>query len=88
MEGWDQEDRSLFDTPFWNGGQEDDFFYIPGQVCVDDQCYERYEVNYLAQGMWSAASRQSLFESELVIRGWKIIQYFEFSVSKATLYWN
>jgi hypothetical protein len=75
-------ERLAYDTLFWDGGSE------PGQVCFGADCYERYEVNYFAQGMWSAAEGEdeelSLY---LVVGAWKAGNYV-LGVLDATLTGN
>jgi RHS repeat-associated protein len=61
--------RGGYDTPFWDNGP-----YLDAQVCFEDgSCYERHEVNYIAQGMWSAAAGQSIEEGHAIVWLWKAI---------------
>jgi len=63
--------RTRYDTPFWDAGGD-----APGTVCFSGDCYDRVEVNYFAQGMWSAANREPLWYGEEVIVGsWKRLNY-------------
>jgi hypothetical protein len=58
--------RMSYDTPFWDGGQQE------GRVCFGDDCYGGAEVNYFAQGMWSAANGESMVYGEvMVVDNWK-----------------
>jgi RHS repeat-associated protein len=74
-------DRARYDTPFWDAYGE-----APGEACYDGRCYERAEVNYFAQGMWSAANGQSLKYGEWIVDVWKE-QYGGSEPSEGTLYW-
>ena len=83
-------ERVAYDTPFWDAGGD-----APGDVCLSGECYGRAEVNYLAQGMWSAANGESLWYGEEIIVGlWKrwnnILNpetYPSATPSEGTLYW-
>jgi len=84
-------DRTMYDTPFWDAGGA-----APGQVCWNDgTCYERHEVNYFAQGMWSAAEGEPLWFGEKIIVGaWKKWNHFAYpetypssTPSAGTLHW-
>jgi hypothetical protein len=44
--------RDHYDTPIWNGRKQDIQVCIEGHGCD----YTRSEINYVAQGMWGAAS--------------------------------
>jgi len=74
-------DRARYDTPFWDAYGE-----APGEACYDGRCYGRAEVNYFAQGMWSAANGQSLKYGEWIVDVWKE-QYGGAEPSEGTLYW-
>jgi hypothetical protein len=59
-------DRMAYDTPFWDGGQQE------GRVCFGENCYGGAEVNYFAQGMWSAAQGESIeFGEVMIVDNWK-----------------
>jgi hypothetical protein len=58
----------VYDTPLWDGYGA----YI-GKVCFNGECYNRSEVNYVAQGMWVAASEQSNAEGRLGVTAWKLL---------------
>jgi len=71
VDGWDKASRRKFDTPFWDFSGNH-----PGQACFDDVCYENYEVNYFAQGMWTAASGQSKDEGHVIVWLWNFSEYY------------
>ncbi|GAP18559.1 protein containing RHS repeat-associated core domain [Levilinea saccharolytica] len=84
-------ERAAYDTPFW-----DSYGKAPGNVCFDDgSCYSRHEINYFAQGMWSAANNEPLwFGEKVIVGGWKTFnhltkpnQYPSSEPSSGTLYW-
>jgi len=75
-------ERGFYDTPFWNG-----YGLLPGDVCVDETCYKRQEVNYVAQGMWAANAGQSIEQSRHTVEVWKNLVYGE-DPSLATYFWN
>jgi len=79
--GYDYEARSLYDTPFWNGNGN-----LPGNLCHNNQCYERSKVNYIAQGMWVGASGQSLIEGDVGVHAWNISKYRHLADTDE-LYW-
>jgi hypothetical protein len=78
--------RFFYDTPFWNGvdvtGQPRD----DTRICLGNNCYRRSDVNYFAQGMWGAASGESLVETVQVAADYKFEQFHE-SLSPSTEYW-
>ena len=94
--GYDLDNRSIYDTPLW-----DSYGEFTGMVCFDDECYRRSEVNYVAQGMWVAASDQSRVEGYLGITTWKVCSLLNYPEcarpadanywppipSEGTLYW-
>jgi hypothetical protein len=87
--GYDFADRSVYDTPLW-----DAYGKFTGKVCFDNICYKRSEVNYVAQGMWVAASGQSNSEGRLGVVAWKLLSftskpltYFPPVPSEGTLIW-
>ena len=66
---WDWYSRRAYDTPLWDGYLAD-----TGTICTGGQCYDRNEVNYIAQGMYSAKyEKRQLGES--IVEGWNQIQY-------------
>jgi hypothetical protein len=70
-------DRTRYDTPFWDLG------HYPGDVCFDNgKCYQNHEVNYFAQGMWSAVNGQSLKGGIGVVNAWKWANHYVISPSK------
>ena len=74
-------DQYLYDTPFWNG-----YGLYPGKACINSRCYERQEINYVAQGMWSADSGQTLGEGLRTVYNWKHFAYNQ-APSYGTAYW-
>jgi hypothetical protein len=86
--------RGEYDTPFYNGGgsrrrtdNPEGFWPANQQVCIEDvRCSGRSEINYFAQGMWSAAAGESLFTAEVIAYGWKLGEYAE-SPSEDSLFW-
>jgi hypothetical protein len=82
--------REVYDTPFWDAGT------LGGNLCFGDTCYARHEVNYIAQGMWSAASDQTLAQGHGVVWAWKLSglvlasdrsAYLPLGPSEGTIYW-
>lgn len=70
-----------YDTPFYNGGRgvgigyntpEPSFQPLQGIGCGNTTCYSRSEINYLAQGMISAARGEELWFGELFVVWWKL----------------
>jgi hypothetical protein len=58
--------RGDFDTPFWNTKDGDNT-----EVCFDGLgCYNRSDVNYVAQGMWGAASDEGMSNTLQVVEMW------------------
>jgi RHS repeat-associated protein len=89
--GYDFGVRSVYDTPLW-----DEYGKFIGNVCIGSECYKRSEVNYVAQGMWAAASNQSNQEGRLGVLAWKVLsaiispergKYFPPIPSDGTLEW-
>jgi RHS repeat-associated protein len=76
--GWD---RSRYDTPFW-----DAYGKAPGVACYGGSCYQRHEINYFAQGIYSAEIGQSLNKGEQTVTNWKGIMYQE-RASSGTMLW-
>ena len=80
--------RKGYDTPFWNGSEVEAVY--TGNVCFENgSCYDRNDVNYIAQGMWSAAAH----EGPLGIPGalgaanaWKWVKY-QHLASPSVNYW-
>jgi hypothetical protein len=87
--------RATYDTPFYSGGGSEwrsgntkGTYDSKQQVCIEDmRCSGRTEINYIAQGMWAARTGESKPTSELIVRGWKFVEYGETEVSEDTLYW-
>jgi hypothetical protein len=92
--GYDFDTRRLYDTPLWD-------MFEGGDACFGDACYARHEVNYVAQGMYVAASDQELAEGVAGVFAWKACNfvgclpevrpyrghYPSFVPSGASLYW-
>ena len=56
-----------YDTPFYDAGGA-----APGIVCFNgDQCYQRPEVNYVAQGMLARAQGLTELGGGVIVYGWK-----------------
>jgi len=73
-------DRKIYDTPFWDGYDKD-----IGSVCTNSTCYNRTEVNYIAQGMYSAKYEGSL-AGKAITHGWKFNEYGH-TASPGTIFW-
>lgn len=78
LNGWD---RSRYDTPFWDGKGS-----APGQSCFGGRCFDRQEVNYFAEGMYSAAIHEPRNRGQQAVADWKFIMYVE-SPSEGTKDW-
>jgi hypothetical protein len=51
-----------FDTPFYDHGALGGYGALPGSACISGLgCYDRHELNYVAQGEISAAAGESTF---------------------------
>jgi hypothetical protein len=74
--------RASFDTPFFNGPYPAD-----QKVCFGDECYDRVEVNYVAQGMWAASSGDSLEDTLETSIFWNNNQYGH-DPTDGELYWT
>jgi hypothetical protein len=83
--------RLAYDTPFYNGGGRgsdlpEGIFPANQQVCIEGLgCSGRSNINYFAQGMWSAAAGESLEIALEIAEAWKL-QYGETNPEDA-LYW-
>jgi RHS repeat-associated protein len=75
-------DREVYDTPFWNGYGSDN---TDSTICVIGMCYPGVEVNYFAQGMFSA-KYETYTQGLAVVYGWKLTQY-HILPSPGTLFW-
>ncbi len=73
--------RAVYDTPFWDGYTND----VP--VCFEASCYPRSSVNYVAQGMLSAATGQTLNDSHLLVHLWNIKEYAH-AASPEEIHWT
>jgi hypothetical protein len=79
--------RGNYDTPFWNAGGPDT------TVCVEGhRCARQSDVNYVAQGMWSAQAGESLLDAYAITLVWKKVQYREdygeYPWHEDILYWT
>jgi hypothetical protein len=76
----------FYDTPFY-----DNSVYglgkLPGIGCIDQQCYGRSELNYIAQGELWAAAGFSIEETMIIVQVWKLspIMHFPTVASGGTL---
>ena len=84
--------RGAYDTPFYNG--EGRGGLPPGegydsnqQICLDQGCFGRSEVNYIAQGMWAAAGGYSLDDALDQTEAWNELSYGQ-DASPGKLYWT
>ncbi|MFZ5883415.1 MAG: OmpL47-type beta-barrel domain-containing protein [Chloroflexota bacterium] len=63
--------RAAYDTPFWNGNPRfGKPIYNDEVVCLNDKCSERSAINYVAQGMYSAHTGQSLEDAKELANRW------------------
>ena len=77
--------RAGYDTPFYNGNDENN----DKTVCVDNKCSPQSAVNYVAQGMYSAHTGQSLPDAKKLADRWNRYAHM-FGSGGATedeLYW-
>jgi len=74
-------DRTRYDTPMWDG-----YGAAPGDICYGGHCFQRQEVNYFAQGMYTAASGEKRQAGLVTVYAWKGVKYFE-KPSDGTLFW-
>ena len=56
--------RADYDTPFYDGNGDDH------RVCVENKCSPQSAVNYVAQGMYSAHTGQSLDDALVLASSW------------------
>ena len=77
--------RDRYDTPFYNNGGT----YPSGQeVCIGDMgCWGRSEINYFAQGMWSASAGDSVEEALATTQDWNQT-FYEHDATEGELYWT
>ncbi len=88
--------RGTYDTPFYNAGGsgmrrrvKDPAGLWPAdqQVCIEGiGCSGRSDINYFAQGMWSAASGEGLVFGKAIVYSWKLEEYLELPSDDA-LFW-
>jgi hypothetical protein len=74
-------DRTRYDTPLWDG-----YGQAPGDTCYGGRCFQRQEVNYFAQGMYTAANGEKQETGLITVYAWKIVKYQELP-SEGTLIW-
>lgn len=69
--------RGWYDTPFYDGGAgASPEGALESNLCVQMiGCFERHELNYIAQGQASAKSYEGRGLMVVLITGWKIDQY-------------
>ncbi len=80
--------RAFYDTPFYDGNSR--FGGTPHKdqiVCVDDKCSQQSAVNYIAEGMYSARTGQSLFWSDLTVQIWNWV-WWGHAPTDDEIYWN
>jgi hypothetical protein len=79
--------RMAYDTPFWNGNPRfGKPIYGDEVVCLNNKCSERSAINYVAQGMYSAHTGQSLDTAKEVVQWWNRLNYFH-NATEDELYW-
>ena len=79
--------RASYDTPFFNGNRFRDRTNPDATVCFENnQCYTQSEVNYVAQGMYSAKTDQSLDDATELVQSWNNNLYGH-NASDGELYW-
>ena len=79
-------DRQGYDTIFWNGSETDPRY--SGNICFESgACYDRTEVNYIAQGMWSAAASEGHVGAFFAANVWNLYKY-EHLASLDEIYWS
>ena len=59
-------EATYYDTPFYN-----DHGHLTGRGCLDDICYDRSELNYVAQGEIWAAAGVSNKTGHAIVKFWK-----------------
>lgn len=52
--------REIYDTPLFNGDTSGNNAYV-GTICINGKCSDRNDLNYVAQGMWSAAAGETSY---------------------------
>ena len=84
--------RVTFDSPFYDGAPID-IFERQGNgrsygnvVCFGEDCYHQSEVNYVAQGMYSAAAGETLEGALWVCNAWNYIANSH-SASEGERFW-
>jgi hypothetical protein len=79
--------REKYDTPFWNGDTSGKNAYT-GNICFENgKCHNRNDVNYVAQGMWSAAAHEGQLGGLVAANAWKWNQYKKLA-SPNVMYWT
>jgi hypothetical protein len=80
--------RADYDTPFFNGNGRGDSTHETKTVCIGkaDNCYSQSSINYVAQGMYSAKTKQSLEDTLDLANSWNKRMYGH-EANKEELYW-
>jgi hypothetical protein len=80
--------RAYYDTPFYDGNSRLEEQKNEDQiVCIEDKCSPQSAVNYVAQGMYAAASGQSLEDSNQLVQEWNF-RLYKHDATSEELYWN
>ena len=88
--------RGAYDTPFYNGGgrggdERNAPYDSNQQICLEQGCFGRSEINYFAQGMWAAAGGYTLEEALAQTEAWNISSYPSMiitGVPEGKMYWT
>lgn len=80
--------RMTYDTPLFDGNGQfvDDERRTDQVVCFGEECYNQSAVNYVAQGMYTAASGQSLEDAMGLADDWNHFWYHHYATEEE-LYW-
>ncbi len=65
----------LFQAAAWDTRFYNDRSHLSGQGCLGVKCYDRSELNYVAQGEIWAALGLSQTETNIVVTAWKGVMY-------------
>ncbi len=82
-------DAGHFDTIYWNATDEQGDPLPDNHLCIREgrtECFQQSEINYYAQGMFSASFGEPLWLAKLKAYSWKLSQYGEFP-SDEVLVW-
>jgi hypothetical protein len=82
--------RAAYDTPFYNGGGSGGGdVELQGTICIDEIiCSSRTEMNYIAQGQWSAGAMENPLMSTMVVNSWKLKRYHRLASFETNLHNN